>query len=104
MTQTLKSTLFSLDEWGHEYGYVTPPTIIIPPHPVNGLVKDATYLSQLAKAAYDFMMYYQREHFRRMQHILDTIPGRTFPRTMASPGWFYPHRRANIEHGGYIEY
>eukprot|EP00978_Attheya_sp_CCMP212_P045673 scaffold355797_cov71-Attheya_sp.AAC.2 len=95
--------VISLDEWGHEYGYATPPTITIPPQPVNGL-NDATYLSQLAKAAYDFMMYYQREHFRCMQRILDTIPGRTFPRTMASPGWFYPQNRANFVHGGYIEY
>eukprot|EP00978_Attheya_sp_CCMP212_P007598 scaffold17559_cov33-Attheya_sp.AAC.1 len=36
--------VISLDEWSHEYGYPTPPTIPIPPHPLNGL-NDATYLS-----------------------------------------------------------
>jgi hypothetical protein len=95
--------VISLNEWGFEYGYVPQPSITIPSHPYG--LDDTTYLAQLAIASYDFMMYFQREHFQRMKRISDNmVLGRFLPRTMPIPNWLIPHCRANFKSSGYIDY
>eukprot|EP00978_Attheya_sp_CCMP212_P037351 scaffold175295_cov72-Attheya_sp.AAC.1 len=65
---------------GKYYGYPNPPSIIIPPRPNSQYgIDDTSYLAKLALASYDFMLFYQNEHFMRMIRIAFCSPG-TAPR------------------------
>eukprot|EP00978_Attheya_sp_CCMP212_P043833 scaffold293043_cov71-Attheya_sp.AAC.4 len=61
------------------------------------------YYEQLFENSYDFMAYYQGEHFARMERIRDNLPGRNLPLTM--PIWtLWENRLPGVGQLGYVQY
>eukprot|EP00978_Attheya_sp_CCMP212_P028647 scaffold99548_cov63-Attheya_sp.AAC.6 len=65
---------------GH-YVYLPEPFVEVPTISSRTL----EYYEQLFENSYDFMAYYQGEHFALMKRIRDNLPGRNLPSTM--PIW-----------------
>eukprot|EP00978_Attheya_sp_CCMP212_P045084 scaffold332904_cov63-Attheya_sp.AAC.1 len=67
--------LNSMGADGGHYVYPSPPFVEVP----TILTRMLEYYEQLFENSYDFMAFYQEEHFARMEHIRDNLPGRNLP-------------------------
>eukprot|EP00978_Attheya_sp_CCMP212_P023733 scaffold73240_cov61-Attheya_sp.AAC.1 len=91
--------LNSTNEDGSRYIYPAAPFVEVPTISLRML----EYYEQLFENSYDFMAYYQEEHFARMERIESNLPGRNLPSTM--PIWTLRENRLPVVgRPGHIQY
>eukprot|EP00978_Attheya_sp_CCMP212_P032984 scaffold131077_cov59-Attheya_sp.AAC.1 len=82
--------------------YVYPPTPFVEVPTISSRMV-LEYYEQLFESSYDFMAFYQEEHFARMERIKSNLPGRNLPSTM--PIWTLRENRLPVVgRPGHIQY
>jgi hypothetical protein len=81
--------------------YVYPPEPVVAEPELEP--RDLEYDAQLFEASYDYMAYFQEQHFARMRRIEGNLPGRNLPTTM--PIWtLWENRLPVVGRAGFIQY
>eukprot|EP00978_Attheya_sp_CCMP212_P015573 scaffold40115_cov58-Attheya_sp.AAC.4 len=84
---------WELNSTGTDGGhYIYPPTPFVKVPTISSRMLE--YYEQLFENSYDFMVYYQEEHFARMERIESNLPGRNLPSTM--PIWTLRENRLPV--------
>eukprot|EP00978_Attheya_sp_CCMP212_P020777 scaffold59972_cov68-Attheya_sp.AAC.1 len=81
--------------------YIYPPAPFVEVPTISSRMLE--YYEQLFENSYDFMAYYQEEHFARMKRIKSNLPGRNLLQTM--PIWTLRENRLPVVgRPGHIQY
>eukprot|EP00978_Attheya_sp_CCMP212_P001273 scaffold2630_cov72-Attheya_sp.AAC.3 len=93
---------WELNSMGADGGlYVYPPEPFVEVPTISSRMLE--YYEQLFENSYDFMAYYQGEHFAQMERIRDNLPGRNLPSTMLI--WtLWENRLPVVGQPGYVQY